>query len=151
MYRYFTDLDLRWAMQGGLKILLIQSNWHESFPLLPIRHAGTRLPRRDSMQTELRRNMRIKLNREVPQTNRRQLGCIGHGWFLLTLTLPMLLIVPLISGFEQRSSSGVAWLKPSLITKNQIIKTECDIGVTSGQKPSTKIIYIVLQTSVALF
>ena len=26
-----------------------------------------------------------------------------------------------------------------------------DVGVTSGQKPSTKIIYIVLQTSVGLF
>ena len=26
-----------------------------------------------------------------------------------------------------------------------------DVGATSGQKPSTKIIYIVLQTSVGLF
>ena len=26
-----------------------------------------------------------------------------------------------------------------------------DVGVTSGQKPCTKIIYIVLQTSVGLF
>ena len=24
MYRYFTDLDLRWAMQGGLKMLSIR-------------------------------------------------------------------------------------------------------------------------------
>ena len=26
MYRYFTDLDLRWAMQGGLKMLSIRVN-----------------------------------------------------------------------------------------------------------------------------
>ena len=24
MYRYFTDLDFQWAMQGGLKMLWIQ-------------------------------------------------------------------------------------------------------------------------------
>ena len=26
MYRYFTDLDFRWAMQGGLKMLSIRVN-----------------------------------------------------------------------------------------------------------------------------
>ena len=103
MYRYFTDLDFRWAMQGGLKMLsirvdsiestrivridwslvprfkneegscivisqiltsgglcrvgwkccrskLIRSNQHESFPLLSIRHAGSRFARRDSVR-----------------------------------------------------------------------------------------------------
>ena len=30
MYRYFTDLDFRWAMQGGLKILSIQVDSTES-------------------------------------------------------------------------------------------------------------------------
>ena len=30
MYRYFTDLDFRWAMQGGLKMLLIQVDSIES-------------------------------------------------------------------------------------------------------------------------
>ena len=30
MYHYFTDLDFRWAMQGGLKMVLIRSNRVES-------------------------------------------------------------------------------------------------------------------------
>ena len=59
MYRYFTDLDFRWAIQGGLKMLSIRSNRHESFPLLSIRHTGSRFPRRDSVRIELRRNVRI--------------------------------------------------------------------------------------------
>ena len=62
MYRYFTDLDFWWAMQGGLKC------WHESFPLLLIRHAGSRFARRDSV--------RIESNRKVPQTNRLSLGVL---------------------------------------------------------------------------
>ena len=32
MYRYFTDLDFRLAMQGGLKMLSIRVNSIESFP-----------------------------------------------------------------------------------------------------------------------
>ena len=56
MCRYFTDLDFWWAMEGGLKMLLIRldsirdsirSNRHESFPLLSIRHAGSRFARRE--------------------------------------------------------------------------------------------------------
>ena len=70
MYRYFTDLDFWWAMQGGLKC------WHESFPLLLIRHAGSRFARRDSVRIELRRNVRIESNRKVPQTNRLNLGVL---------------------------------------------------------------------------
>ena len=129
MYRYFTDLDFRWAMECGLKILSIRvdsiestrivridwslwprfkseegscivisrilvsgglcrvdwkccrfesfrSNRHESFPLLSIRHAGSRFARRDSVRIELRRNVRIESNRKVPQTNRLSLGVL---------------------------------------------------------------------------
>ena len=53
MYRYFTDLDFRWAMQGGLKMLSIQVDSIEStriVPLLSIRHAGSRFARRDSVR-----------------------------------------------------------------------------------------------------
>ena len=42
MYHYFTDLDFRWAIHGGLKMLSIRSNRHESFLLLSIHHAGSR-------------------------------------------------------------------------------------------------------------
>ena len=41
--------------------------------------------------------------------------------------------------FQLRLSDKSLWRNPP------------DVGVTSGQKPSTKIIYIVLQTSVGLF
>ena len=45
MYRYFTDLDFRWAIcRVGWKCCrfnLIWSNRHESFPLLSIRHTGS--------------------------------------------------------------------------------------------------------------
>ena len=37
------------------------------------------------------------------------------------------------------------------LLNNTITENPPDVGVTSGQKPSTKIIYIVLQTSVVLF
>ena len=57
MYRYFTDLDFWWALQGGLKMLSIRSNRHKSFPLLSIHHAGSQFARRDSMRTELRRSV----------------------------------------------------------------------------------------------
>ena len=48
MYRYLTDLDFRWAMQGGWKCCQfdsIRSTRHESFPLLSIRHTGSRFAR----------------------------------------------------------------------------------------------------------
>ena len=35
--------------------------------------------------------------------------------------------------------------------KEELRRNPTDVGVTSGQKPCAKIIYIVLQTSVALF
>ena len=68
MYRYFTDLDFRWVIQGGLKMLSIRSNRHESFLLLSIRHAGSRFARRDSV--------RIESNRKAPQTNQLSLGVL---------------------------------------------------------------------------
>ena len=76
MHRYFTDLDFRWAMQGGLKMLSIRSNRHESFPLLSIRHTGSRFARRDTVRIESRRNVRIESNRKVPLTNRLCLGVL---------------------------------------------------------------------------
>ena len=54
----------------------IWSNRHESFPLLSIRHSGSRFARRDSVRIELRRNVRIESNRKVPQTNRLSLGIL---------------------------------------------------------------------------
>ena len=42
MYRYFTDLDFWWAIQGGWKCCQFESIWsnrHESFLLLSIRYA----------------------------------------------------------------------------------------------------------------
>ena len=38
-----------------------------------------------------------------------------------------------------------------LSTTKDLRRNSPDVGVTSGQKSSTKIIYIVLQTSVGLF
>ena len=96
MYRYCTDLDFRWAIQGGLKML---SNRHESFPLLSIRHAGTRFARRDSVRIELRRNVRIESNRKVPQTNRLSLGVLDMDGNLTHF--------PVFIGFEICSSGVV--------------------------------------------
>ena len=45
MYHYFTDLDFRWTIQGGLKMLSIRVDSMEStriVSLLSIRHAGSR-------------------------------------------------------------------------------------------------------------
>ena len=41
-------------------------------------------------------------------------------------------------------------IKESLLIKD-LRRNPADVGVTSGQKPRTKTIYIVLQTSVGLF
>ena len=76
MYHYFKDLDFRWAMQGGLKMLSIRSNQHESFSLLSIRHAGSRFARCDSLRIELRCNVRFESSRKVAQTNRLSLGVL---------------------------------------------------------------------------
>ena len=43
----------------------IRSNRHESFPLLSIRHAGSRFARRESVRIESRRNVQIESNRQV--------------------------------------------------------------------------------------
>ena len=88
MCHYFTDLDFWWAMQGGLKC------WHESFPLLLIRHAGSRFARRDSVRIELRRNVRIESNRKVPMMNRLSLG-----------VLDMYDITQAAYGFEEKTLS----------------------------------------------
>ena len=45
MYHYFMDLDFRWTVQGGLKMLLIRLDSIEStriVPLLSNRHVGSR-------------------------------------------------------------------------------------------------------------
>ena len=54
----------------------IRSNRHESFPLLSIRHAGSRFARRGSVRIEVRRSVRIESNRKVLQTNRLSLGAL---------------------------------------------------------------------------
>ena len=68
MYRYFTDLDFRWAMQGGLKCCRF---------VMPEVETRRRKSRRDSVRIELRCNVRIESNRKVPQTNRLSLGVLG--------------------------------------------------------------------------
>ena len=54
MYRYFADLDFRWAMQGGLKMLSIQVDSIESSrivsPVLDLSH------RKSICETRLRAN-----------------------------------------------------------------------------------------------
>ena len=39
----------------------------------------------------------------------------------------------------------------TILETERLRRNRPDVGVTSGQKPSTKIIYIALQTSVGLF
>ena len=63
----------------------IRSNRHESFPLLSIRHAGSRFARRYSVRIESRRNMRIESNRKVLQTNRLSLGVLDMDEALTTV------------------------------------------------------------------
>ena len=63
----------------------IRSNRHESFPLLSIRHAGSRFARRDSVQIQLRCSVRIELNCKVPQTNRLSLGVLDMDMYYLVL------------------------------------------------------------------
>ena len=69
-------------------MLLIRSIRHELFPLLSIRHAGSRFARRDSVRIELRRNVRIESNRKVPQTNRLSLGVLDMDVALTDHFLP---------------------------------------------------------------
>ena len=76
MYRYFTDLDFRWAIQGGLKCCRFKSIRHKSFLLLSIRYAGSRFARHDSVRIKLRCNMRIEWNHKVPLTNQLSLGIL---------------------------------------------------------------------------
>ena len=81
MYLYFADLDFRWAMQGLWVENVVDSSRHESFPLLSIRHTGSRFARRDSVRIESRRNLRIESNRKVSQTNRLSLGVLDMESF----------------------------------------------------------------------
>ena len=97
MYRYFTDLDFRWAMQGGLKMLSIRSNRHDSFPPLSIRCAGSRFARREFVQIQLRRNVRIEWNRKVPQTNRLSLGVLDMDGGFSMINIDVLYILVSLS------------------------------------------------------
>ena len=54
----------------------VETNPHDSFPLLSIGHAGSRFARRDSVRVELRHNVQIESNCKVPQTNRLSLGVL---------------------------------------------------------------------------
>ena len=66
MYLYFTELDFRWAMQDGLKMLSIRLDSIESTRIVsPVVYSSCRksiCARRDSA--------RIESSRKVPQTNR---------------------------------------------------------------------------------
>ena len=71
----------------------IRLNRHESFPLLTIRHAGSRFARRDSVRIELGRNVWIESNRKMPQTNWLSLGALDmDGWCHAMLSMPMLYV-----------------------------------------------------------
>ena len=72
MYHYFTDLDFRWTVQGGLKMWPIQIDSIESTqivsPVVEMTCRKSICANRDSV--------RIESNREVPQTNRLSLGVL---------------------------------------------------------------------------
>ena len=54
MYRYFTDLDFRWAMQGGLKMLSIRADSIESTRIVsPVVDSSCR---KSICETQLRAN-----------------------------------------------------------------------------------------------
>ena len=79
MYRYFTDLDFRWAMQGGLKMLSIRVDAIESTRIVsPVVDSSCRKSICETRlcKSTLRRNMRIESTRKVPQTNRLSLGVL---------------------------------------------------------------------------
>ena len=66
MYHYFTDLDFRWAMQGGFKILSTQVDSIESTRIVsPVVDSSCQksiCTRHDSV--------RIESSRKVPHMNR---------------------------------------------------------------------------------
>ena len=66
MYHYFTDLDFRWTMQGGLKMLSIRVDWIESTRIVsPVVDSSCR-----RSICSRRGSLRIESSRNVPHTNR---------------------------------------------------------------------------------
>ena len=74
MYRYFTDLDFRWAMQGGLKMLSIRLDSIEWTRIVPL--VVDSLCRKSICETRLSAN-RVELISASDEST--QFGCIGHG------------------------------------------------------------------------
>ena len=75
----------------------IRSNRHDSFPLLSIRYAGSRFARREFVQIQLRRNVRIEWNRKVPQTNRLSLGVLDMDGGFSMINIDVLYILVSLS------------------------------------------------------
>ena len=76
MYHYFTDLDLRWTMQGGLKMLSIRLDSTESTQIVsPVVNSSCQ----KSICTR-RHPVRIESSCKVPLTNRLSLGVLDMDW-----------------------------------------------------------------------
>ena len=82
---YFKDLDFRWAMQGGLKMLSIQFDstrfdWIDTNRFPCCRFIMPEVDLRDATPCQSSRDVhvtnRIELNRKVPWTNRLSLGVL---------------------------------------------------------------------------
>ena len=83
MYHCFTDLDFRWTMLDGLKML---SNRHESFPLLSICHAGSRVVW-DTTQCESSRVIKCLIRIDwslLPHFNTEEDSCITISQTLIS-------------------------------------------------------------------
>ena len=79
MYRYFTDLDFRWATQGGLKMLSIRLDSIESTRIVS---PGVDSSCRKSIcKTRLRAN-RVESSSALGEST--QFLCIGHECCLQT-------------------------------------------------------------------
>ena len=74
MYRYFTDLDFRWAMLDWLKMLSIRINSIKSTRIVsPVVDSSCR---KSICETRLRAN-RVESSSASDEST--QFGCIGHG------------------------------------------------------------------------
>ena len=102
MYGYFTDLDFRWATQGGLKMLSIRLDSIKSTQIVsPVVNSScrSRFARRDSVQIESRRNMQIESNRKLPWTSQLSLGILDMDGLCEILIMSCMLTVEYVIQF----------------------------------------------------